>query len=240
MKNFAVVFAGGVGRRMTNAALPKQFLKLHGKEIIIYTLERFEQSKEIDIIIIACVENWIPYLQKLIQRYELKKVKSIIPGGKTGQESIYNGLKAAAKYSRSEKDIVLIHDGVRPFINDDTIRKNIECVKKNGSAITITPAIETIIRLENDKVAETINRSQCGMARAPQSFYLKDILSAHERAIQEKRFDFIDSATMMSCYGRQLFVVEGPVENIKVTTPADFLVCRAYHDAEENAQIFGV
>ena len=225
---------------MTSSTLPKQFLKLHGKEIIIYTLERFEYCKEIDMIIVSCVESWIPFLQKLVQRYELNKVKNIIPGGKNGQESIYFGLKEAAKYSSDEKDIVLIHDGVRPFINEETIKENIECVKKNGSAITVTPAVETIIRMENGQVKETINRAQCGLARAPQSFYLKDILNAHERAIREKKLDFIDSATMMNHYGIQLSVVEGPVENIKVTTPADFLVCKAYHDAEENAQIFRV
>ena len=238
--NIAVIFAGGVGKRMTNAALPKQFLKLHGKEIIVYTIERFEHCDEIDAIIVSCLEEWIQYLQKLIKRYELNKVKRIVPGGKSGQESIYFGLKMAAKLSQDEKDIVLIHDGVRPFINDETIKKNIECVKKNGTAITVTPAIETIIRMECKKVKETINRDQCAMARAPQSFYLKDILQVHEMALSEHKEDFIDSATMMSYYGMQLSVVEGPIENIKVTTPADYLICRAYHDAEENAQIFGV
>ncbi len=237
--NIAIIFAGGVGKRMTNASLPKQFLKLHEKEIIIYTLERFEYCNEIDAIVVSCVKEWIPYLQKLIKRYELNKIRSVVPGGKSGQESIYIGLKEAKRFSSGEKDIVLIHDGVRPFINDETIKKNIECVKENGSAITVTPAIETIIRLENQKVKETINRAQCAMARAPQSFYLKDILRMHERAISEHREEFIDSATMMSYYGMQLFVVEGPFENIKVTTPTDYLVCRAYHDAEENAQMFG-
>ena len=145
----------------------------------------------------------------------------------------------ASRISRDEEDIVLIHDGVRPFVNDETIKRNIESVKKNGSAITVTPATETIIRMENQKVKETINRAQCAVARAPQSFYLKDILQVHEMALSEHKEDFIDSATMMSYYGMQLSVVEGPIENIKVTTPADYLVCRAYHDAEENAQIFG-
>ncbi len=238
--NIAVIFAGGVGRRMTNAARPKQFLKLYGKEIIIYTLERFEHCAEIDAIVVSCIEEWLPYLQRIVKRYEINKLRRIIPGGRTGQESIYFGLKAAEDISEGREDIVLIHDGVRPFIDEKTIQNNIESVKRNGSAITVTPAVETIIRMENGKVAETLNRTVCGLARAPQSFYLRDILEAHEKARDEEKDDFIDCATMMNYYGMQLSVVEGPIENIKITTPADFLVSKAFYEAEEHSQIFGI
>lgn len=238
--NIAVIFAGGTGRRMTNAARPKQFLKLYGKEIIIYTLERFEHCKDIHAIIVACVKDWIPYLRKIADHYDIDKLKEIIPGGETGQESIYLGLRAANKISESNDDIVLIHDGVRPFINEATILDNIRSVQKNGSAITVTPAVETIIRMENGKVAETFDRSVCGLARAPQSFYLKDIFEAHEKALKEGRTDFIDCATMMNYYGMRLSAVEGPEENIKITTPLDFLVSKAFYEAEEHSQIFGI
>lgn len=238
--NIAIIFAGGVGKRMTNVARPKQFLKLYGKEIIIHTLEHFEFCEEIDVIIIACIKEWIPYLQKLVKQYEIKKIKSIIPGGHTGQESIYLGLREAARLSLGDDDIVLIHDGVRPFIDDSTIKKNIKSVKNYGSAITVTPSVETIIRLDNGKIVDTIDRTNVGLARAPQSFFLRDILRVHEMARRDGHENFIDCATMMNYYGMQLVAVEGPVENIKITTPKDFLVSKAFYEAEEQLQLFGI
>lgn len=220
--NIAVIFAGGVGRRMSSGDLPKQFLKMDGKEIIVYTLEVFEHHPLIEGIIVVCIEKWIPHLNRLIEGYGLDKVISVTPGGKTGQESIYNGLEEAGKHY-GEDNIVLIHDGVRPLIDQETITRCIECTKEKGSAITISPAIETIIQVEEgQRVKHIIERSQCLLARAPQTFYLKDILAAHRKAIEEGAPEFIDSASIMNYYDYPLYTVEGPVENIKITTPMDY------------------
>ena len=129
--NLALIFAGGVGKRMGNSGMPKQFLKLYGKEIIVYTLEIFENNENIDGIVISCLEEKIELLKELIVKYRFKKVKSIVPGGITGQESIYNGLKELEKYY-SKEDIVLIHDGVRPLINNETVDNNIKTVRQKG------------------------------------------------------------------------------------------------------------
>lgn len=239
--NTAVIFAGGIGRRMNSKALPKQFLKLYGKEIIIYTLEQFENHEQIDHIVIACVEEWIPFLKELVEKYQIRKVAEIVPGGKTGQDSIYEGLKAAEKIGSIAEQIVLIHDGVRPLINEKTISDCIQCVRVNGSAITVAPAIETIIRVNDERqVSDVIERADCLMARAPQCFYLTDILCAHRRAIKDEKHDFIDSASIMKFYGHSLSVVEGPVENIKITTPMDFYTFRALFEARESSQLFGI
>lgn len=239
--NIAAVFAGGVGKRMHSKELPKQFLKIHDKPIIIHTLELFEDNPNIDMIVIACVEDWIGYLNKLIQKYNLRKVQKIVKGGATGQESIFNVLKAAEELGDREKDIVLIHDGVRPLITQKTINDNIESVKKHGSAITSVKVKETVLIVDDDEaIADVPNRAASRLARAPQSFYLNDILTAHEKAISEKKFDFIDSCSMMQYYGKKLFLVEGPQENIKITTPDDFYTMRALLDAKENAQIYGI
>ena len=127
--NIAVIFAGGIGTRMNSKALPKQFLKLYGKEIIIYTLEHFEKHPEIDAIAVACVEGWIPFLNELLEKYRFKKVKKVVPGGTTGQDSIYQGLKAAEAIVHGEKSIVLVHDGVRPLINGELITNCIQAVR---------------------------------------------------------------------------------------------------------------
>lgn len=239
--NIAVIFAGGVGKRMHSKECPKQFLKIYNKPIIIHTLEYFEKHPLIDAIVISCVEEWMPYLEELIYKYRIEKVKKVVVGGETGQLSIYNGLKAAEDVANGEKAIVLIHDGVRPLINAKLITDNIESVKKNGSAITTAVVKETIL-VVNEGTA-TINyvpsRKNSRVARAPQSFWLNDILNAHEKALSEGKKDYIDSCTMMQEYGYDLLLVDGPGENIKITTPEDFYIMRAILEAKENAQIYG-
>lgn len=238
MKTIAVIFAGGSGKRMNTKARPKQFLELHGKPIIIYTLELFDQHPMIDHIVVACIEPWIPYLKELLRRFEITKVVEIVPGGETGQDSIYNGLKAAERHG-DQDSIVLIHDGVRPLIEEKTITDNIEEVKKSGSCITCIPATETLVVKQDDESLHIPERSNSLIARAPQSFILTNILDAHHKARQENRHDFIDSCTLMNHYGYKLSTILGPVENIKITTPTDFFMFRAIIDVKENSQIFG-
>lgn len=238
--NIAVIFAGGSGQRMNSKSLPKQFLELHGKPIIIYTLEQFQNHLEIDKIILICIESWIPYCRKLMSYYKIDKLDAIVPGGINGQLSIYQGIKKA--YSLYDPNsVVLVHDGVRPLIDKETISQAIRSVEKNGSAITIAPVTETVIEKEKDgKIKTIINRSLCELARAPQCFYLKDLYHAHSLAVSQSKTDFIDSASLMAHYGYKLYTVEGKPENIKITTPFDFYTFRALLDARENSQIFGV
>ncbi len=237
--NIAVIFAGGSGLRMHTKSRPKQFLDLNGKPIIIYTLELFDNHPEIDAIVVACIENWIPFLEKQLRKFEINKVVKVVPGGQTGQASIYNGLKAAQEIARADAT-VLIHDGVRPLITEQTITDNLRKVEECGSCITCIPATETFIVRQPDGSLEIPSRSDSLIARAPQSFKLSDILSAHERAIAEGLHDFIDSCTMMSHYGYKLGTVIGPMENIKITTPTDFFVFRAMVKVHEDQQIFGL
>lgn len=238
--NIAVVFAGGTGQRMNTKALPKQFLKLHGKPILVYTLEKFQYHKEIDSIILVALAEWKEYCKELITKYQLTKVTAIVSGGKTGQESISNGLHKAGELYPSDS-IVLIHDGVRPLVDEQTITNNIACAKQHGTAITVAPAIETIVMSQKDnKVGDILERSRCQVAKAPQSFVLGQILAAHEQARKEARQDFIDSACLMKHYGYDLYTVEGKPENIKITTPSDFYTFRALVDAIENSQIMGL
>lgn len=237
-KNIAVIFAGGTGNRMNTISRPKQFLELHGKPIIIYTLELFDNHPMIDGVVVACLESWIPFLQKQIKKFEINKVIEIVPGGETGQKSIYNGLAAAEKLF-GEDSIVLIHDGVRPLIKEQTITDNIEAASEFGNCITCVPATETFVVKQPDGVLSIPSRKDSLIARAPQTFVLKDILAAHRQAISENRNDFIDSCTMMSHYGHQIHTIIGPMENIKITTPTDFFIFRAMVVVHENQQIFG-
>lgn len=236
--NVAVIFAGGTGRRMKTSEKPKQFLLVHGKPIIVHTVEIFETHPEIDGIVIACLKDYMDYMKDLVYRYRLDKVKAIVPGGRTGQLSIYNGVKKAAELYEDEATVALIHDGVRPFIDHDLISRNIECVKKSGSCITCAPASETFVILnEDEEVDHIMNRRLSQSAKAPQSFYLHDILKKEEQALKDGYDDMIDSVTLMCHYGLKPAITECGSDNIKITTPNDFYIFRALYDARENSQL---
>ena len=162
-------------------------------------------------------------------------------GGATGQLSIYNGLIAAKELAREEKTIVLIHDGVRPLISEQLITKNIQAVKTYGNSITSGIVKETIIEIDdNNDIKLVPDRAHSRVAKAPQCFYLDDILKAHNKALEEGKTSFIDSCTMMQYYGAKMHITDGPYENIKITTPDDFYTMRAILEAKENAQIYGI
>lgn len=238
--NIAVIFAGGVGSRMHSKDRPKQFLEMYNKPIIIHTLEFFEKHSEIDAIVVVCVEDWIPYFETLLYKFRIEKVKKVVSGGETGQLSIYNGLKAAKELSKDDKTIVLIHDGVRPLISEKLITDNIEAVKKFGNSITSGVVKETIVEIDdNSDILLVPDRAHSRVAKAPQCFYLDEILTSHNRALGEGITDFVDSCTMMQYYGYKLHMTDGPYENIKITTPDDFYTMRAILEAKENAQIYG-
>ncbi|WP_305299586.1 2-C-methyl-D-erythritol 4-phosphate cytidylyltransferase [Parvibacter caecicola] len=236
--NYALIFAGGTGQRMNTKTRPKQFLELHGKPIILYTIEAFENHPDIDGILVVCLEDWIPFLRKKMEHYDISKVVDVVPGGATGQESIYNGLRALGA-SVGNDHCVLIHDGVRPLVSPETISACIESVGKHGNAVSVTPAIETIVQEQDGTVTNIIDRAACRMAKAPQCFRIGDLLDAHNMARQDGEGSFIDSASLMRHYGHVLHTVETGPENIKITTPSDFYVFRAFVDARENSQIFG-
>lgn len=238
--NVAIIFAGGTGVRMNTVSKPKQFLELHGKPIIVYTMEHFQKHSQIDGIIVVCVEGWLDYCRELIDKYSITKVSALIAGGETGMLSRYKGVMKA-KELYPDDTICLMHDGVRPLIDEKLISDNIKSVQEYGSAVTAVGAIETIaMKNEEGMVGEIVDRSRCMMAKAPQSFYLKDMYDAHVKAVESGMEDCIDTAFLMQWAGHGLRTVECSTENIKITTPMDFYMFRAIMDARENLQIIGV
>ncbi len=229
--NIAIIFAGGSGTRMKTHGLPKQFLKIEGKTIIVKTLENFEINKQIDKIYIACKEDWIDYLKEEIEQSGIKKVAKIVKGGESGQDSIFNALYAA--YEENPKDsIVLIHDGVRPFISQELINQNIEDVEKYGTSITVTPCFETAIQSSNGELVEEVpKRSEMYTAQAPQCFRLGQIVEVHQKVRQtEKGYDgAVDSCNLMRNNGYPVHMTMGPRNNIKVTTPTDYYLIQALY-----------
>ena len=235
----ALIFAGGIGERMSPSAKPKQFLEIHGKPILVYTIEHFEEHPEVDNIVVVCVEGWMDDLRRLLDRFFVKKVNWVVPGGETGHESIYNGLNAICSTCQPD-DIVLIHDGVRPLISEDIITKNIAVAKEKGNAVTVTNVSESVAMLNERQQVENIpNKFDLRVIQAPQTFRFQLVWDAHQQALQDGYLS-IDSAGLLHHYGHELHTVEGPPYNLKITTPSDYYIFRAIHDAIENLQIFGI
>lgn len=222
--NIAVIFAGGVGSRMKMPGeKPKQFLEINGIPILAWTMRNFQDEKLVNAIVVVMLEKYIDLTWEIVKKYGFTKVKGVVSGGSTGQESIYNGLKEAEKISIGDDDIVLIHDGVRPYIEADLIKRNVESVRKNGTAVSCAPSKETTVMVSNNGEMKTVfDRSKIWLARAPQSFYLKDILKLHEKYHATEKNDIIDSCTMMMMNGKKIHVVETCAENLKITTPEDY------------------
>ena len=238
--NVAMIFAGGTGQRMHMGTVPKQFLRLYGKPIIVYTLEIFEKNPDVDAIVVACLESWVDEMNRLVKEFDLKKVVSVVPGGSTGQESIFNGLTEVRRLYGEDEVIVLIHDGVRPLVDSETVSSTVRCAREKGNGVTVTQATETVVQKEeNERVSKIMDRKTCFLARAPQTYHLKELYACHLKARAEGRNDFIDSASIMHYYGYDLYTVEGNAENIKITKAVDFYIFRAIMDARDNSQVFG-
>ena len=240
MNVVALIFAGGIGRRMGGSSRPKQFLELGGRPIIDYTISHFAEHEQVSHIVVACVKDWIPYLRGFLATRRYDTPIDVVEGGATGQESIFRGLDCLHdQHAKDPQTIVLVHDGVRPLINGETISACIRSVQERGCTATTAPAIETIIVQDtNDEVSAIIPRSKVSLARAPQAFWLNELYDAHLQSQRDGLGNFIDSVSLMNHYGHTIYAVDGPPENIKVTTPMDYYAFKGYMEARDQRMLW--
>jgi 4-diphosphocytidyl-2-methyl-D-erithritol synthase len=234
--NIAVIFAGGIGSRMSSDNLPKQFLKIHGTPLIVHTLQHFQDHPEIDRIAVAILPAWRDHFARLVAHYELTKVNWIVDGGDTGQESRHRAIRAVANECPGDS-VVLVHDGVRPLITAQLISDNIRMVREHGAAITCTKGNETIVSSAGDLIDDVLPRDHLYIAQAPQSLRLDTALEIYDRAVADGDDDSIDTASLLRRYGHTIYRVDGPRSNIKITTAEDYYICRAFFDVIERSQI---
>lgn len=240
MKNIAVIFAGGTGQRL-GAEIPKQFLEIGGKEIIVKTLEIFQDNENVDEIYIVSIEDWIDHVNDLIDRYKLTKVKRVVAGGATGQDSIFIGLSEVHK--DHEEAIVLIHDGVRPLVDPEVITNGIRTAEEYGSAITVTPVFETPLLSEDGQTVSSMpNRKLAYTAQAPQCFYLSTIYNAHlqEREVNPEYEGIVDSCGLLFKHGISCHIVQGNKDNIKVTTTENLIQLVANYNMRDYSKILEI
>ena len=239
MKVFALLTAGGVGNRM-GQDIPKQFMTVDNIPVIIYTLQAFQNHPEIDGICVPCLAGWDVVLQSYANQFGITKLKWICAGGDSNQESIHNGLKTMKEAGCDDQDIVLIHDGVRPLAMEKTIVECIEVAREEGNCVVCVPATETVVVKGQDGGMRIPDRDSCYLARAPQCFKLGDVLAVHRKALEEDRHDFVDTCSMMNDYGYGFHTILGTMENIKITTPADYFMFRSILEAREEGAVFGL
>lgn len=217
MKTSVVIPAGGKGERF-GSDVPKQFLELKGKPVIVRTIELFDEIDEIDSIVIAVHSEWFTYTKELIKKYNLTKVKDVVVGGKERQDSIYNALHSKAI---EDAEIVIIHDAIRPFLSKETILKVMEMTEENGAVILGLTPNDPVKEINNkNQIIKTIQRGKLTITQTPQSFWKDIIVNAFDKA-REVNYVGSDSSQIVEFLGYKVTVMEGSKYNIKLTTPFD-------------------
>lgn len=219
--NIALIIAGGVGARM-NQDIPKQFLNVYDKPVIIYTLEAFQKHPNIDAIEVVCLEGWHDILKAYAKQFSITKIENIVNGGPNGQDSIRNGLYDLATRHQSQEDIVLIHDAIRPMVSADIISDNIRVCRAYGNAITVVPCTSVMLKTEDSLSADDqVPRDNLKTTQTPQTFFLHEILDVHKEAIEKGISNSIASCSLYVELGKKVYMSIGSEKNLKITTTED-------------------
>lgn len=237
MANYALIIAGGSGNRM-GQDIPKQFMHIDGAPVIIHTMKAFEQHPDIDGIAVVCLTGWETVLQSYANQFNITKLKWIFPSGKTGFDSIHNGIYGLKEQGCKDEDLVLIHDAVRPLLSQEIISSNIAICKAYGYAITGIQCREAILKSDDGFTTTTsIPRDTLIRTQTPQTFRLGNIIGAHEEAKTKGITNSVASCTLIAELGseRVMHIVPGSEKNIKITTVEDIDMIKALmHTSRES------
>ena len=226
MKNIAVLIAGGVGKRM-NCHIPKQFMSIYDKPVIVYTLEKFENHPLIDVIEVVCLEGLENVLKAYVNEYKITKLKHIVKGGANGQESIKNGIMELQKYYNND-DLVLIHDANRANVSEKVISDAITVAKEKSNAVAIIHCKEAMLEtVDGITSVKSYPRDNLKRTQTPHVFTLKDMLEAHKKAKELGITDSVATCDLMVKIGKRVYFSEGSEKNIKLTTMEDVEIFKA-------------
>lgn len=232
--NIALIIAGGSGYRM-GQKIPKQFINIDNRPVIIYTLQAFQNHPAIDAIAVSCLVGWNEILKAYAKQFDITKLVSIVDGGENGQASIRNGVLELKKIYSSE-DIILIHDAIRPMVSAEIISDCIKQCKQHGSAITAVPCNSAMLTTDDSiQTTEFINREKLMNTQTPQAFSLGKLLWAHKEALNRGITNSVASCTMMIELGEKLYFSIGSEKNIKLTTTDDIDIFRALLSVKQAA-----
>ena len=226
MKNYVIILAGGIGSRL-GGPMPKQFLSLNDKPVIVHTLENFERNKNIDGIIIVCVKDWISHLKEILLEYKISKVIDIVEGGETGHDSTRNGIFSLREKLTAD-DYIIVHDAARPIVPQAAIEEMLRIAHEQGNASLAIPCYETVIYTDDGCSGEKqLDRSKIMRIQTPQAYRYGDILPLYDRAEEENKHDFIYADLVLIYYGKTVYFSKGFTNNIKITRKEDIPLCKA-------------
>lgn len=236
MANVVILTAGGIGSR-THQDIPKQFLNVNNKPILLYTLEAFQKHPNIDEICVAILEGWDQILWAYAKQFNITKLKYVVTGGATGQESIFNGLSAIRPHYKDD-DVVLIHDGNRPMIEQDIITDCLVKQKVYGSAVATIPCTEVVFVSENKLDSDhSIPRENLQRTQTPHAYYVGDLWDAHMQAKEKGITNTAASCSLMEALGKRTYFSKGSEKNLKITTVEDIEIFKALLNAKKDEWI---
>jgi len=226
---YAEILASGTGSRMGKTELPKQFLMLGTKPILIHTVEQFIKNNKIDVVLICVSKEWIFYAEDILQKYfkNLENIK-IVEGGKTRNETIINGCNFVQKnYGLNDEDIILTHDAVRPFISQRIIEENIKEAYKCDAIDTAVPCTDTVIEVQNKEIINIPVRDFLYAGQTPQTFNIKKLMKYYKELSEEEKSILSDACKIFVLKGEKVKVIEGEYINMKITTKTDLILGNA-------------
>ena len=219
--NIAMIIAGGVGQR-THQNIPKQFINVQDKPVIVYTLEAFQKHPNIDAIEVVCLEGWHDLLRAYARQFGITKLENIVNGGPTGQDSIRNGLYDIATRYHDDDDIVVIHDAIRPMVSADIISDNIRVCREFGNATAVIPCTSVMLKTNDAIVSnDQIPRDNLKITQTPQSYYINELIEVHKEAVKRDLEPSISSCALYVEMGKSVYLSVGSEKNIKITTSED-------------------
>lgn len=232
-KNVALIIAGGVGNRM-GQDIPKQFLNVYDKPVIVYTMECFQRHPEINGIVVVCIDGWHEMVKSYAKQFGIAKLDSVVSGGKTGFESIIKGTKEVERIYGGDS-LILVHDAIRPNLSEEIISENIRVCHEKGNAITCVPCQEAMLYTDDREMSnKSINRDNLLRTQTPQTFYVKDLRKVQEEALAKGMENTTASCTLMIEMGYPVYKADGSEKNVKLTTPEDIEIFKALINSKKD------
>lgn len=234
--NVVILTAAGRGTR-TKQDIPKQFFSVNNKPLIIYTMEAFEKHPSIDAILVVCLDGWHEILKAYAKQFNITKLKWVVSGGETGQESIKNGLMELKKHCKGD-DVVLIHDGNRALVSNEIISQGLKCYNDNGSAITAIPCVEAVfVSADGIESDHQIPREQLYRTQTPHIYSLDKLLWAHKEAEKRNITNTAATCSLMNQLGEKIYFSPGSEKNLKITTMDDLEIFKAILKSEKESWV---
>lgn len=231
---YAQILAAGKGSRMGNVSMPKQFLTIKNKPILIHTLENFILIEEFDKIIVSCPELWMEHTQDIIKKYIDDDRIQLVKGGKERNDTLMNSINFIEEnYGLNDDDVIISHDAVRPFVTRRILKENIEKVLQYDAVDTVVAAVDTIVKGENGLLTEIPVRELMYQGQTPQSFNIKSFIESYEKLTDQQKLELSDSCKIILLAGKDVAMVQGELYNIKITTPYDLKIANTIVEERE-------